>query len=299
MRLSLIIVFFAACFIGVLSENVTESSRDRLLLDDDEPVGRRIVGGRRALEGEFPYQVGLTAGDRGLVFCGGSIIGTSWIVTAAHCITDGNGPHVATSRLRAIAGTTNHMTRGGEVINIDRAIVHELYNANTNVNDIALLKTRNPITRGRAISLPGRGSNFSGTGVVSGWGTTTEGGRRSYDLLAANLDILPDASCYRTYRSRFRVPEMLCAGAMEGGRDTCQGDSGGPLAQSGTLVGITSFGRGCARRMSPGVYTRVSHYVDWIQCHTRASTASEQQTRRCAGADRAAFSPVNLISFFG
>ena len=226
MRLSLIIVFFAACFIGVLSENVTESSRDRLLLDDDEPVGRRIVGGRRALEGEFPYQVGLTAGDRGLVFCGGSIIGTSWIVTAAHCITDGNGPHVATSRLRAIAGTTNHMTRGGEVINIDRAIVHELYNANTNVNDIALLKTRNPITRGRAISLPSRGSNFSGTGVVSGWGTTTEGGRRSYDLLAANLDILPDASCYRTYRSRFRVPEMLCAGAMEGGRDTCQGDSG-------------------------------------------------------------------------
>lgn len=80
---------------------------------------------------------------------------------------------------------------------------------------------------------------------------------------------MPDSACQRLYRREYSVPEMLCAGHMSGGRDTCQGDSGGPLAQRSNgqyvLIGITSFGRGCARANTPGVYTRVSNYVDWIQ----------------------------------
>lgn len=304
MSLIFAVLFLVSC---ASTNNETESARHRLLLDDDEAVGRRIVGGRRAQEGEFPYQVGLTSGEGRAVFCGGSIVGSNWIITAAHCITNGHSNHFPVSRLRAVTGTTNHLTRGGgEVLPIAQAIVHERYNAATHVNDIALLRTRNPITRGRAIGLPVRETNFSGSGVVSGWGTTTEGGRRSYDLLATNLDILNDAYCYRTYRTQYRVPEMLCAGAMEGGRDTCQGDSGGPLVQSGTLVGVTSFGRGCARRGTPGVYTRVSHYVDWILCHTQTQQQRQQNPRPCARSSSSrgvgsttTLSPLNLIPFFG
>lgn len=221
-----VVIILFTCCVCVWGSNGTESSRDKLLSGDNESVGRRIVGGRRALEGEFPYQVGLIAGDRGLVFCGGTIIGSNWIVTAAHCVTDGNSPHVPVTRLRAVAGTTNHLTRSAEILYIDRAIVHERYSAVTHVNDIALLRTRSAVTRGRAASLPAREARSNGAAVVSGWGTTTEGGRRSYDLLAANLNILPDSNCYRIYGSRYRVPEMLCAGVMEGGQDTCQGDSG-------------------------------------------------------------------------
>jgi hypothetical protein len=221
-----VVVILFACFVCVWSLQETDSPRDKLLTDDNESVGRRIVGGRRASEGELPYQVGLIAGDRGLVFCGGTVIGSNWIVTAAHCITDGASLHVPVTRLRAVAGTTNHLTRSAEVLQIDQAIVHERYNSGTHVNDIALLRTRNPITRGRAAGLPTRGSRPNGAVVASGWGTTSEGGRRSYDLLAADLNILPDSYCSRIYGSRYRVPEMVCAGAMEGLRDTCQGDSG-------------------------------------------------------------------------
>ena len=288
----MLLLLFVVRFLCASGHNATE---DKTLKEEDA-VGRRIVGGRRALEGEFPYQVGLIAGDRGLVFCGGSILSNHWIVTAAHCITDGSSQHTPTSRLRALIGVTNQLNRPAEVLQIDRVIVHENYDSNSNVNDIALLRTRNAITRGRAISLPVRGSKPSvqSPAVVTGWGTTSEGGRRSYDLLAATIPIQDDSQCYRIYRTRYRVPEMLCAGAMEGGRDTCQGDSGGPMAVSGVLVGITSFGRGCARRNAPGVYTRVSHYVDWIQCHT--STTRQGQ---CAAVGRNAGSAFNLIPFFG
>lgn len=103
--------------------------------------------------------------------------------------------------------------------------------------------------------------------TISGYGDTREGGTGSSVLLAADITVMPNQNCARTY-PEFRNDMMMCAGRVQGGTDSCQGDSGGPLivrtAGKTVLVGIVSFGDGCGRKGSPGVYTRVSHYYNWL-----------------------------------
>ena len=162
-------------------------------------------------------------------------------------------------------------------IKFDEIIIHEDYDNVTMRNDIALVRTRKEIpldTRARevevnAICLPGRGDEYSGRATVTGFGFLEEGGSGTSDMRATQVLILPNSMCHQSYSS-FDPTIMLCAGWPHGGRDACQGDSGGPLVQrqpltdTSVLVGIVSFGKGCARQDSPGVYTRVSAYIDWI-----------------------------------
>lgn len=178
-------------------------------------------------------------------------------------------------RLRGTIGTNRLRGSNGQPVSFEKVIIHQAYNSNSVKNDIGLLKTTRSMvstenTFVNSICLPSRGEDFSGSAIITGYGYTREGGPSSHDLLSTTLNIVPDSRCRRLYEDEYSVPQMLCAGHMRGGRDTCQGDSGGPLAQrsssgSYVLVGITSFGRGCARPNTPGVYTRVSNYVDWIQ----------------------------------
>ena len=178
-------------------------------------------------------------------------------------------------RLRGIVGTNNLRDGSGTPIRFDRAIIHESYNSYTVRNDIGLLRTTRAISSNRSafvnsICLPSKGENSVGSGIITGYGYLREGGPSSPLLMTTSISIQPDSQCRQIYRNEYSVPEMLCAGERQGGKDTCQGDSGGPMAQrtsSGAyvLIGITSFGRGCARANTPGVYTRVSNYVDWIQ----------------------------------
>lgn len=235
-------------------------------------VFRRIVGGRKALKYEFPYQVALLRRNfwnpAYRQFCGGSIIDDRWILTAAHCVTGENVNFV-----RAVVGVTDLSESAGNAVQIEKAIPHEGYNSWTVENDIALLKTKSSIRSStkefsNPICLPSPGQQFNGLVLITGFGTTSEGGSTSHQLLAAPLDLLSDDVCKSAYNWEFKAPGMMCAGVMKGGRDSCQGDSGGPLAvrtdPGYVLAGITSYGRGCARANTPGVYTRVSHYTDWI-----------------------------------
>lgn len=241
------------------------------------PVVSRIVGGRTAQPGEFPHQVSLQ--KRPLLifsswshFCGASIISNRWVLTAAHCVQGSSA-----RMLRGGVGLTNHKKMSSNnVISFERAIVHENYNSFNVEYDIALLKTTQDIFNStkafsNAACLPlstapiANGSEV----IISGWGTTTEGGDVSDELLAANIAILNDTDCKSAYGDDFKPPGMICAGRLEGGTDTCQGDSGGPLVQKTSngyiLHGITSWGKGCARANNPGVYTRVQHYAQWIK----------------------------------
>jgi secreted trypsin-like serine protease len=230
----------------------------------------RIVGGEPTTIQQNPWQVALIYGavfapePVRQQFCGGSIIGSRWILTAAHCI---NG-NASIERIDVVAGTTTYRY-GGERIKVAQLFVHPNYDAGTQQNDIALIKLATPTTLGNAIPLPASGLDLPDkTNVtVSGWGAIYEGGPGSDILLWADLPVVADSECRSSYGNRF-LPGMVCAGKREGGVDSCQGDSGGPLttkiAVASTLVGIVSWGDGCARRLKYGLYTKVSAFRSWI-----------------------------------
>lgn len=117
---------------------------------------------------------------------------------------------------------------------------------------------------------------------VAGWGRLQEGGKSSNVLQELQLPILPNSECKEQYRKQGKLisevqfgDAVICAGILTGGQDSCQGDSGGPLMQPifdeqvassrYYQIGVVSYGIGCARTNTPGVYSRVQNFMDWIQ----------------------------------
>jgi len=259
--------------------------------------GPEIVGGKDAVRGAYPWQVSIRleqSGNSSMHFCGGSIIGHHWIVTAAHCINV--YMQVLPELFHIVVGDHHRMHVEGseQVVDIELIIKHESFDANTIDNDIALIKTKQKITYNeyvQPVCLPD--SEFSyHTGkaaFISGWGSTEKvipdisqalrkkkPTRDSPNVLqAAKVPLVNTTDCNATDKYQGLVTEnMFCAGFMAGGIDSCQGDSGGPLVihhqnkRTGekrfVLAGITSWGVGCAAPNFPGVYTKVANYEDWI-----------------------------------
>jgi trypsin len=228
-----------------------------------KPPGRRIVGGEPTDIKEHPWQVALTIGDN---LCGGSIIAQRWVLTAAHCVR----PPPKLSEVKVKANATDY-TRGSVWTEIEKIVTHEDYDPSTNEHDLALVKLKEP-TAGRVIPLASASLSVpAGQPLeVTGWGVTAEGGTSaSPTLQKASVPLVDNAICNDATAYNGTVkPGMLCAGYREGGIDSCQGDSGGPLVWSTSdgpvLVGVVSFGDGCARKLKYGIYTRVSAYRDWI-----------------------------------
>jgi trypsin len=225
---------------------------------------RRIVGGEDTDIKHHPWQVALKTGD-GRLLCGGVIVAQSWVLTAAHCIADSRQP----GSIRIKAGATNHKI-GGAWVAVDRIVVHDRYNADTNEHDLALMKLKTrPISESIPLAQPQQQLRQCEVLEVTGWGRTQEGGAASDKLQKALVPYVGNATCNeaQSYKGAVR-PGMMCAGLREGGVDSCQGDSGGPLVLRGpdgpVLVGIVSWGEGCARKLKYGVYTRVTPYRDWI-----------------------------------
>lgn len=162
--------------------------------------------------------------------------------------------------------------RGGLIAKVARIISHPQYNSWTSDNDIALLKTTAKLNLGginaRAIKLPQQDNDPSGLVLISGWGYLRQGGGSLPSTLqVATVQVVSRATCNRPYRSQI-TKAMFCAGLLGvGGKDSCQGDSGGPVVDSttGQLVGVVSWGKGCAQKDYPGVYTRIGIFVNWIK----------------------------------
>jgi len=225
----------------------------------------RIVGGTATTIQQYPYQVALLY--NGQFVCGGSIIGATQILTAAHCIIS-SSPSVWS--VRAGATSRSSSTSETQTRRASAVISHAQYSKSTNANDIAIIKLSQPLSFNsgvQAIALPAQGTEPSAAFpyVATGWGTTSEGGRTSDTLMQVQVPFVAATTCRNAYGSRI-ISSMLCAGT--GGKDTCQGDSGGPLATTAgsprQLTGVTSFGSGCGRSGYPGVYTKVSAYRSWI-----------------------------------
>ncbi|XP_040217613.1 trypsin-like isoform X5 [Rana temporaria] len=221
-------------------------------LDDD-----KIVGGYTCGAYSQPWQVSLNSGYH---FCGGSLINSLWVVSAAHCYQSSMQVRLGEHNIAVNEGTE-------QFINSAKVIRNAAYNSRTLDNDIMLVKLASPATLNsyvKSVPLPG-GCAAAGTNcVISGWGNTLSSGTSMPNLLqCVNAPILTSAQCSNAYPGEI-TGNMICVGYLEGGKDSCQGDSGGPVVCNGQLQGIVSWGYGCALRNYPGVYTKVCNYNSWI-----------------------------------
>ncbi|CAJ1085632.1 suppressor of tumorigenicity 14 protein homolog isoform X1 [Xyrichtys novacula] len=236
----------------------------------------RIVGGQASREGEWPWQVSLQIWGTGHV-CGASVLSNRWLVTAAHCVQD-NGPnkYSQADQWEALLGLHVQSQTSEWTVrrNIRRIIAHADYNSFTFDNDIALMELDTNVTLNQniwPICLPSATYDFppGQEAWITGWGATREGGLAATILQKAEVRIINSTVCKSLMIDEV-TDRMLCAGVLKGGVDACQGDSGGPLSVTGPsgrvfLAGVVSWGDGCARRNTPGVYARVTKYRRWIK----------------------------------
>ncbi len=183
------------------------------------------------------------------------------------------------NRLKITAGDHDRsFGSGSEQIRTARYIyMHENYVWETDINDIAIIVLDSPLQytpHVQNISLPRENEGFQGFATVTGWGRTQEKGDAANVLRKVRLPLVSNEDCSRRYRKvRMKVTDnMLCAGEI--GRDACQGDSGGPAvckrsslyeSRPSVLCGVVSHGLGCGREGFPGIFTKVSNYIDWIE----------------------------------
>jgi secreted trypsin-like serine protease len=227
----------------------------------------RIVGGEPATPAQFPHQVTFRYNNRHI--CGGSIASANKIVTAAHCCEVGSA-----ASFKIVAGDHSLSQNDGteQEIQVSNVAIHPDYSSFDLSSDICVLTLASNInlsgSAARTIELAADNDDPTGDATCTGWGTTSEGGSVADILRWVVVPIITNAKCQEAYGSDV-IPSMICAGLDQGGKDSCQGDSGGPLtAQVGgqtKLVGIVSWGYGCARPGYPGVYTRVSSFADWLR----------------------------------
>ncbi|XP_032067447.1 transmembrane protease serine 12-like [Thamnophis elegans] len=254
----------------------------------DETVSiNRIVGGRDAPLGAWPWQVSLQVYSLGVGYhhiCGGVVITNNSLLTAAHCIKRWKSPEF----WRAVFGLHHlyhpqYYTRERQ---IKRIIIHSHFNKETYENDIAVFIFKNPIKFNDYIQpiclFPS--SLFLGNDTlcyITGWGTADEKGEKKHILQEARVDIIPQSICNRyDWYGGIVTTNMFCAGSASGAVDSCQGDSGGPLmcyiqdVAQYYLVGITSFGRGCGRPQNPGIYVRLDNYSNWLKPFLQSRTTT-------------------------
>lgn len=235
----------------------------------------RIVGGEEVKpQGSRPWQVALVvAGLSDNVqaqFCGGTLISQNWVATAAHCVDNGT----KAAQVAVVPGM-HALTEKPQRFALKRIVVHPNWNPSTMDSDIALLELDGIVALGpkvKAIPFSTTAADpATGTALtVSGWGATKEGGPGSALLMTVNVPVVALGTCNQkpSYDGEITA-NMLCAGREQGGIDSCQGDSGGPAVTnpggSPTLVGIVSWGEGCARKLKYGLYTHVGRFSDWIK----------------------------------
>ena len=228
----------------------------------------RIIGGEPTGVGEYPFMVALLLEPRGGTdfdkqYCGGSLIASRWVLTAAHCV-DFVG---SAADITVVAARTHLDSTEGVKREVRAFYIHPDFDPNMLSPDVALIELKQPITGVAPIRLAGAGDDgleAAGTPyTVIGWGNTdmrTNKASFPDELREVVVPAVSDAQCASVYKAFLIASTMLCAG--EGGVDSCQGDSGGPMfaTVNGTRIqmGIVSWGIGCAKNHFPGVYSEVN-----------------------------------------
>ncbi|XP_043848879.1 mannan-binding lectin serine protease 2 isoform X1 [Dromiciops gliroides] len=238
----------------------------------------RVLGGRKAKLGEFPWQVMLL----GEALAGGALLYDNWVLTAAHAIYQQRDLSSLEIRMGVLKRLSTSYTKAWA----DAVFIHEGYTydeANFD-NDIALIKLKNHVEINSNITpicLPRKNGTHvkaNDLGVVSGWGRT-EKAFRARSLMYVELPVVDQQTCMAALENKkspggkplVLTDNMICAGFQSGGKDSCSGDSGGPLVfldhetQKWFVGGIVSWGLGCGEANQYGVYTNVVNYISWIE----------------------------------
>jgi secreted trypsin-like serine protease len=248
-----------------------------------------IIGGTRADPHEYPFQVALLhhgVGDRwASQFCGGTLISPDTVLTAGHCVVGSRAPAID-----ILAGTNRLLPGGGRRVQARAIRLHPGYTEGVALeNDIAIIQlgedlpypTVRPAVEGDEALYP------EGTEATTiGWGDRDIRLDLQYYplyLREVEVPIVGDEACGTAYPDELVAEQMVCAGdQVDGGEDSCYGDSGGPLmvedGDDWVQIGVTSTGRGCARRPFPGIYTEVAHYEDLVGRYTQPDTVPDRVT---------------------
>ncbi|XP_066977455.1 trypsin-1-like [Macrobrachium rosenbergii] len=231
----------------------------------------RVVGGRITQRNLYPWLVSLSY--RGKLYCGASLINDRFLITAAHCIK-----RVNKARVDILLGSYNK-SDASEVSRQVRRVkdwwAHDGFDRRTFINDVGIIELNEPVEFDRHIRpvcLPSEEKSYIGQfGIVPGWGRQSEDGESSDVVREVRVPIISNEECRnKKYKPHEIKDSMMCAGYDAGKIDACQGDSGGPLLHERPegnqidLIGIVSWGQGCARAGYPGVYTRIQSYREFI-----------------------------------
>ncbi|XP_017773148.1 PREDICTED: serine protease snake-like [Nicrophorus vespilloides] len=268
-------VLFVTLVLGVVA-NATPGEKSRKYCDETHVKAtgrvRRIVGGIEAAENEFPHMVSLGYEEKNDISwqCAGSLISNKYVLTAASCISRITPKY-------AKLGTVD-LDSKTEPLKIARVIRNPAFKPPFSYDDIGLIELEKPVEFSDSIRpacLNTEDSDVKHTFTATGWGLTSFNGNPSSKLLKVALEEVDNADCNKHYEKNRRLVDgikaesLICAGGDH--KDTCQGDSGAPLQilnpkyiSTYDIHGVTSFGKACGFN-SPAVYTRVSHYINWIE----------------------------------
>ncbi|XP_063624849.1 trypsin, alkaline C-like [Cydia splendana] len=240
----------------------------------------RIVGGNPTTIQDYPWIVqsetlGIITGVWSQS-CAANVLTTRYVLTAAHCYAG----VLYSPNLRRIRAGSTYRNTGGVISYVESAINHptyrHLFGYDGDISVVRLIESLmyTPVVQQTTVAAPETVLPANVPVIHAGWGTTEHQGAASSVLQDVTIYTINTELCAERYLTlnppQVVTENMICAGLLDvGGRDACQGDSGGPLYYKDAtgltvLVGIVSWGHGCANETFPGVSTNVAKYTNWI-----------------------------------
>ncbi|EDV91671.1 GH24502 [Drosophila grimshawi] len=257
----------------------------------DESIEPRIINGSIAKVAETKHLVSIRLRKNDKNFgtghiCGGSLIGNNKVLTAAHCLYNTSKKRYRkANEFVVVMGTLNRYERTKNTIVSDVSSIAYMNTFGTDSmrDDVGVMFLRTGLPPNSThptvapIEMATQVTPVGATCQVSGWGRTEEN-TLSNVLLSANVSLIRWRTCRSIYGSGL-LDGMICAGRLRGGTDSCQGDSGGPLVYADRVIGVVSWGYGCAEPGLPGVYADVQYYHQWIEERSAGFSALQLQQR--------------------